>query len=289
MNSGNEQSSENLKATKKRIMLLIVKNFSEFDKVYSNIKSEISLGYVQSFLNLIKTNTSQNDLIESPFYLLGQRCNYIKGKYAFACNRYKEALTFFIKSREQKLISDAKIIKSSVKKIKKILKLLLDKLELKENSEEYNETKKKQKDLVAMHHRQKTILEKSIENLNQDDKKYTILKRDYMVLINISSTMKSEDAKRIKRTRQNILHIFDNFVADQDRFSLFFCGPTFNPVINLSYKNETSNEYIKSLISNITNLIEGIEFENENVKGNKELNLLKILVKGYEYMSKKCI
>jgi len=285
-NTNTTIDSQNLKNIKIKLIQLIMKNFDEFDKIYLNIKSDINIGYIQNLLNLIKSTVNQNDLIESPFYILGQKCNYIKGKFAFACNKYKEALTFFLKSKEQKLISDAKIIKSSNKQIIKILNLQLKILESHEKI--VYEYKKKNKEIKTNLLRNRAMLEKRIDELKLKDSKYSELSRDYLVLVNASITMFSEDSKRLKWARQNILHIYDCFISDNDRFALFLTGQTFNTIVNLNNKNETNNEYVKSLINNITDIVEEEAYEmDESDSLVEDSNLFKVFVKSLSYLTKK--
>jgi len=255
---------------------MIVKVFYEFDHMFSNLNINLNLGYLQNFLNLINKNESEK--IETPSYILGQRCNYLKGKFALECQDYKTALIFFFKCREVKLISDAKIVKSAHKKINKILLITQETLKF-GSSELFSEKVMKEK-IGKMHN----LVEQKLINFKGKLIPGVNFKRDYLILVDYSKTMRFESGKKLKFTKQQIFYIFDNIIKIPDRFALFLYNKTFNPLVNLNFKNQISNEYIKSLIDTIT---EDKDVNEDYIDSNTN-NLFKAIKKSYNYLVKKC-
>lgn len=265
---------------------MIVKCFHEFDNMLANLNIEISIGYLE---NLVKFVNKSNN-IEIPSYIMCQRCNYLKGKFAMECKDYKTALIFFLKAREVKMISDAKIINSANKRIKKIIEMSQEKINENFNSNIVSgEVKMKTKEL---HQKSKSLLE--VANKFAENNLISVTKqsggkhRDILLLVDFSVSMRKEGGKKIKWTKHQIFDIFDNIVTNEHRFALFLYNQNFNPLINLCYKNEISNEYIKSIIDILTDETKTMGIESDEEVNRKSSFLYKNILKSYKYLVKKC-
>ena len=90
--------------------------------------------YYKSFLDLYKASKRENiQFLEIPTNILYQNINYLKGKFMKYLGNYSQALKFFYKSRETDIICDSNIIDKSIKQITKIMNLLNEKLNEKNN------------------------------------------------------------------------------------------------------------------------------------------------------------
>jgi hypothetical protein len=108
----------------------IGKYFNYFDILYETLRQGCSSEYFKTFLDLLRNNRKESlDTIESPFLVLFQRSNYLKGKLSKICGHMDKALEFFHRSRETLIICDASLIKKSIRQIIKIMEFLKDEVD----------------------------------------------------------------------------------------------------------------------------------------------------------------
>ncbi len=123
LKTDSEEVSEQVKNSKIMTFKLIVKNFQHFDELYEKLKTSNTSEYLKNFLEILRNNKKDNfEIIETPFMILCQRSNYLKGKLSRYCGHYLKALDFLFKSRETQIICDASIIKKSIKQIISIMR-----------------------------------------------------------------------------------------------------------------------------------------------------------------------
>lgn len=279
---------DEIQMMKTKTLNAIVNNFQMFEKIYESQGDLRSNEYIKNFVELMQNSKRDTiDMIEVPILILNQKCNYLKGKLAYYCEEYPKALDYLYKSREIDLISDATFLKKSVKLIKKIMNIVKSNLdkeisvqELKVNAIESNKTLNL-KNYVNKLKENKSKIDEYIETLDKEIEKYTYYNRDIIILIDISKSMMNDD-KKIEKATKNTMNIFENYITSDDRFGVFFYGSAVNSVINLSYKNINSYSYIKELLENMKKLM-------EEYKDNENSNVVKAIMKMYEYMKKKSI
>ena len=101
----------------------IIENFDYFDEIFLKFKKSYNYNDLKNFLQIIRNKRKDNfDYIETPFLINFQRSNYLKGKLALYSGHFSKAFLFFNKSMEKQVVCDARIIKSSIKQIYKIIK-----------------------------------------------------------------------------------------------------------------------------------------------------------------------
>ena len=173
----------------------ILKNFVNLDLLIVKLKVTYNTDYLKNFMKIIKNN--KKEIIDLPIYIICQKNNYLKGKFALYCGHYTKALEFFYRSREKQDICDASIIRSSIKQISKIIKHF--EIEIVKNlsqNEEILKNKNTNKKLNAE-------IKNEIENLskitdlvefNNEDlfnelQFYNYSPKDVIILIDFSQTM----------------------------------------------------------------------------------------------------
>ncbi len=107
-----------------------IKLFLNYFKILKNkFVMDSSPDYFKNFMDIIIEKRKEDlDITEIPYTVLIMKCNYLKGKLAKLCGHYNKALEYFYKSREYLTICDAWIIKKSNKNIKKIYKIIYNKI-----------------------------------------------------------------------------------------------------------------------------------------------------------------
>lgn len=325
----NEQSDEMLK-NKKRTLEVIVMYFREFDIIYENLK-RVTPEYYKNFLDKMKNNKKELEVIDTPFLILFQKANYLKGKFAKYCGHLDRALEFFHKSRDITIICDASIIKKSIKQIIKIMHYLqnctydeidelpyrditsilkdpLYTLEIipKKTKDPTNNANKIISERINYLKENAKAIDKYILNLKENLSYFVYNPKDFLVLIDISDSMKNDDSKKIEKSIKASLTFFENFITHLDRFGLFLYSDILINVISLTEKNKNTCIYIKDMINSLLNDKNLTEFqENSNFKpvdsstptsanasANKDLHLcksstIKAIFLAYDYLKKK--
>ena len=238
----NLEDSEKLKET----FEFIIKNFNELDEILKNLKYLFTPDYLKHYLHLITSNNSENlEIIETPISVLFQRNNYLKGKLALYSGHYSEAIKYFFCSREVKYISDARIIKRSNLKIKKIMTYFFNLLDEKTKNEILQ--KKQSENYLNM----KDKILDYIEFLNDNLSNHSYQSKDLIVLIDVSKSMTSYGSKKIIQACRSTKNIFFSYITSEDRFGLFTFNKFVNSIVTLSHKNTDTINYIEDSIHNL--------------------------------------
>lgn len=273
----------------------IIRNFNEFDTIFDKDResAEATLGLKQLY-DKVRSNKKNNfDMIEVPIEILMQKSNYLKGKFMKINQDYRSALEFFYNSQKINVVCDAKIVKQSIKQIINIYKIMIENIgydiDLIKNKSQYlisktnkknNNSLEKEKE-VETRLKHKEQFQKHIEKWTIELNKYNYYSKDYSILINISKSI-NENIKKIDRALKISDSIYENFITSEDRFSLFLASKSTNPIINLSYKNFQTYEFIKDSIASVKDLIESNGFIKD-----ADSNLIKAIVKAREYLNKR--
>jgi len=287
LKTDSEEVSEQVKNSKIMTFKLIVKNFQHFDELYEKLKTSNTSEYLKNFLEILRNNKKDNfEIIETPFMILCQRSNYLKGKLSRYCGHYLKALDFLFKSRETQIICDASIIKKSIKQIISIMRDLDKEIERLNNhlemvknntkSSSVNQTKVK----IDQNMKIRESITKYIDSLEKDLSRFSYQPKDLIVLIDFSETMSYSDGKKIKNAIKTAQNIFDIYITQEDKFALFLYTKSVNPVISLTKKNINTFTYVRDVIENLI-----INYASYEYKG--KTNLLKSLVTLSEYLKKK--
>ena len=109
--------------------------------------------------------------------------------------------------------------------------------------------------------------------------KYTYFPKDIAILINFSS----HDNKKISSSLKLAMNIFDNLTTSVDRFCIFSYAENIDTLINLTFKNINTVDFVKSQIENYLNL----ENFDEINQGQMKSNLIKSLFSILDYLDKK--
>ena len=266
----------------------IVENFQKFELIYNSLKDLKSNEYIKNFVELMQNSKRDTiDMIEVPILILNQKSNYLKGKLAYYCENYPKALEYLNRSKEIYLISDATFVKKSIKLIKKILYVVKMNIEkeiiINENKLGLLDVNKASdfKNYVNKIINNRNKIQEYDDYLEKEIEKYTFINRDILILIDISKSMMNDD-KKIEKATKNTSNIFENYVTSDDRFAVFFYGESSNSIINLCYKNIHSYSYIKEHLENMKKLME--EYKNNGCS-----DVIKSIMKTYEYLKKKSI
>jgi hypothetical protein len=270
--------SDEIKLLKEDYIMQVMANFTELDYILSNLQTQVNNEYIKKITNLMKMyKKDSHELIELPIHVLIQKANYLKGVFCMYCGEYNKALEFFNESKKVNIISNAIIIRDSIKKIKKIIKTTNAKL-----GKQIDDMKEvKQKTLLNMI---LTIGEKMNRLQTYEDilthelDKYQINPKDIAILINISSKM-TKDSKKTNQTLKLTESIFENLVTNDDRFSLFLYCDNTNPFIALEYKNHNTIEYLRDQIKNI--------YTNKEEYKRGSPNCIGAVTNVYNYLKKK--
>lgn len=239
---------------------LINANFNNFDEFFKKLRNMNTPEYLKNFLQVLKIKNGNFENIETPYLILCQRSNYLKGKFALCCGHYSKALEFFYRSRGKQVVCDAGIIRASIKQIYKIIKKFeneIDKL-LQQNNDllksttykfdSVKNTKKIQSDMEKLH-QQKDLFSNYLTALVGEFDFYTYNPKDVIVLIDISETMLED--KKVDRASKIAMWIFDNFITNEDKFGLFVFGQFVNNVIGLTHRNDNNLEYLRDMILSV--------------------------------------
>lgn len=311
---------DDLKLHKTEVIKNIKENFRKIDIKMIKLKKSVTNEYLKNILDMINVLKKDSiEMIEIPIQVLNQKSNYLKGKFLFYCDNYSQAYLFFNESRKINIISNAQLIRSSLKKIKKILNIFSETIEsgvsdnyrknmpifptqsniniinsssknlLVENSE--NKGSKKSNYLVSSQYQlnSKIMSMPKIEKLDKLNKfnyiidefifKYQTFPKDIAILINCSNAM-NNDHKKSTISLKTALNIFENYTTSEDRFCVFSYSCNSNPLINLSFKNINTIDYIKYQLENYMNK-EEIVFQEESS------SLIKTISSVYDYLEKK--
>ena len=254
------------------------------------MRNSFDSNYLKQFLLILKNNKKKNyEIVESPFPLLVQRSNYIKGKLALYSGHYSTALEFFFKTREKHLICDANLIKRSTTQINKIYNhfcLEIDKInksenfQIKNNPTDINVLNKLKYGIENLE-KIKLKIEDEIDFLNAGLEVYTYQPKDLIVLIDFSMTMISQNSKKTIQACKIAQNIFDDYITSEDKFGLFIFTKFVNPIVSLSQKNKNTVKFINEMINELEKRV--------NLVVEEESNLIQAVERIYEYLKRKSL
>jgi hypothetical protein len=314
---------DDVKLLKTEVIKNIKENFRKIDVKMLKLKRSVTNEYLKKILDMINVLKKESiEMIEIPIHVLNQKSNYLKGKFLFYCENYSQAYLFFNESRKINVISNAQIIRSSLKKIKKILNIFNEKIESGVSENYYKNFKnnpvlptnsnnninnsgtknllvenspikgpQNSNNLVSSQFQLSSYImsmpkNEKIEKLNKFNFvidefifKYQTFPKDIAILINFSTSM-NNDQKKYTMSLKTALNIFQNYTTSEDRFCIFSYSYNSNPLINLSFKNINTIDYIKYQIENYMNK-EEIVFQEESS------SLIKTISSVYDYLEKK--
>jgi len=274
----------------------IVDNFHNFDEIYDKLKNINTRDYFKNFLEIIRNKSKNNyDLIETPFLILAQKRNYLLGKFAKYCGHFSQAFLYFCKSKERQIICDAYLIKSSIKQIYKLIRHFERDLEkdgiingyVKNNtiSNAFDSSKMKkskfEEDIIKFR-RFKRIFSCYHKEIDTEIEFFSYHPKDVIILIEFSASMCSRENRKIERTSNNSITIFDNYITENDRFGLFIFTEHVNPIVSLGNKCLNNVECIKDMISSLEKMTEEYDLE-------KDPNLRNALERLIDYFKKKSV
>ena len=238
--------------------------------------------YYKNFLLKMNVMKEDFDYIETNFFISYQRSNYLKGKLALYSGHYSKAFFLFLKSKEKLVISDASIIKSSIKKIYKILYYFIHKIDNQLISSKHLNKPKRSLDsskigLIHFKNQEITLIQKIrslmvnyIDDLENELEFYSFFPKDLIFLIDNSDSMFLLDSKKMDRSKKVAQFIFENCIIEDDKFGLYFYSKYVNPIVSLDYKYIHNVDYVKDLILSLDNYI----IENHLEKNSDLLNAL---------------
>ena len=260
------------------ILKQITTYFEVCDKLQEKISSSISNEFLKNFKKLIRKNNKNNiEMLETPIFVLKQRCNYLKGKTALLCKDFQKALKYFYLSESVFYIGDAKIVRKSTKKILSILqmtKLKIEQLTIKDskkvNALKFSEQKKENLTILS---KEMDFWEKKFNKLHLSN---TLLslgnfdrnKRDIIILINSKMNIEKKMDKAIKLS----IFIYKTLITAEDKFGLFLFGQNLNPIVKLEKKTHLTYQYVKNEIMNLEKNLRnsGLELGEKVVKVGKD-------------------
>jgi len=139
----------------------------------------------------------------------------------------------------------------------------------------------------------KNIITKYLSNLNNYSISSEVVPKDVVILLDVSESMLIKDNKKVDNALKNIINIYDNYIVDNDRFSLFTYDESINQVIPLCYKSKVTYSYVKNQIEDlytdlkITVINSNDAVINEEEKEVNRLTFSKAVLKVYDFLRKK--
>lgn len=298
-----DESSQLLDNSRKETFNFVLTLFNHFDCLYDKLKDSFNVEYLKNFLQILKNKRRDNfDYVETPFHVLLQKRYLLKGKFAKACGHYSKAVYYFTKSKERGVISDANIYRSAVKQIISIVKSYeraviedmnynkecLKRSETsqfevtKDTIKRINEIKKENETLKTY----KDNFSPYLEELENELAAFKYMAKDVIVMVDFSDSMLTSNLKKIELTQKSILSIFENLITEDDKFALFtFCNHI-NPVVSLSYKNESNVDFIIDLIKSLDRLAQE-KWESDEYLDEKYSDLKNALTKICKFIFRK--
>lgn len=245
--------------------------FQEFDKIYKILKKGINSQFYSNLVDMLMSiKENPNKLIFPPFLILKQRSIYLKGLFSMYCGDMKSGIENFLESRKIKIISDASIIKKSMQNLKQIITDFQYKVEMRKRRIEYeyeeirmsNQIKytTKNDEMMSKIEDQKRkyedYIDKSkgiINDIDNDIQKFFMINREYICIIDNTSTMK--DDMKNKKAVEFCRSLFQRLVNINDKYCLMLNSNKLLSIIKLTEKNEYSYEFILQEHENLINSI----------------------------------
>ena len=212
---------------KKKYFNKIISWFDVFEHYVNYILENTQLGNDKYIIDLYARNileineVKNNNLSTFLFRINLQRADYLKGKFAYICKKYDDALYYFIRaSKNKSIVLDGLIQKKALKHLYKVA------LKLEYKIKSYNLSN------INFEHKEMKL------NINEEPKQYTYLYSIQKIIKEIKSDIQQTNEKQIKDVLiivdsigientifsnylDEVKIILKNYLTDSDRFSLF--------------------------------------------------------------------
>ena len=302
LNMNNKEIPEinQMQLSKKKYFDKIINWFTLFDNYAKQINENSALGnfkdVIEAYIHNMQSN--HNDLDSGNqsallFQINLQRCDFLKGKFAFACKNYSDALGFMINAAKKKrIVIDGLIKKRALKHIAKIAektrKLIITNNYSKLNYFEINEKMKNNNEIKNL---RKKSTNKSIESISEEETKKETSKKTlklidkFKELIDqVKDDINETNEKQLKdivvlidcnlATKLTIDSYIDvvktilkNYLTNNDRIGVFILDTEYKIICPMASKNEIDiMNFSKNLDTTSENLFkkEKIELKSLN-------------------------
>ena len=258
--------SSNQKTFKK--VVNIAKNLKEYINKM-NIKLGGKIGGIgegekhkyQEFLNELKHVNQKSYNIQFNIFLIEQRYNYLFAKFSKLCGDYAMAISYYLKViDEQRLITNGVLYIKASNKIRNIINFANNNpqfLSIQEKDEKlikyiYDKCSKKLtqckknicKDLVV-------VLDKNYNNFTDNEKKYRLQIQQYKVITTIFENYISMNDRFALYTFGIDNSLYNNDRENEDIYIDYIRNNSIKKLISLTYKNNKSYSFMKSIINKI--------------------------------------
>ena len=273
LNMNNKEIPEinQMQLSKKKYFDKIINWFTLFDNYAKQINENSALGnfkdVIEAYIHNMQSN--HNDLDSGNqsallFQINLQRCDFLKGKFAFACKNYSDALGFMINAAKKKrIVIDGLIKKRALKHIAKIAektrKLIITNNYSKLNYFEINEKMKNNNEIKNL---RKKSTNKSIESISEEETKKETSKKTlklidkFKELIDqVKDDINETNEKQLKdivvlidcnlATKLTIDSYIDvvktilkNYLTNNDRIGVFILDTEYKIICPMASKNE---------------------------------------------------
>ena len=264
-----------MQLSKKKYFDKIINWFTLFDNYAKQITENSALGnfkdVIEAYIHNMQSN--HNDLDSGNqsallFQINLQRCDFLKGKFAFACKNYSDALGFMINAAKKKrIVIDGLIKKRALKHIAKIAektrKIIIANSyskynyfeiseKMKNNSEEYKNLRKKStnksmdsnsedetkketpKKTLKLIDKIKELIDQIKDDINETNEKQS---KDIIVLIDCNLANKSTIDSYIDVVKT----LLKNYLTNNDRIGVFTLENEYKNICPIASKNEIDN------------------------------------------------
>ena len=257
---------------KKKYFNKIISWFDVFEHYVNYILENTQLGNDKYIIdlyarNITETNEVKNNNLSTFLFRINlQRADYLKGKFAYICKKYDDALYYFIRaSKNKSIVLDGLIQKKALKHLYKVA------LKLEYKIKSYNLSN------INFEHKEMKL------NINDDPKQYTYLYSIQKILKEIKSDIKQTNEKQIKDIMiildsigientifsnylDEVKIILKNYLTDYDRFCLFVFDNKCRIICPMMEKNKID-------IINLINYMDNYnEKRNNNLNSESEIN-----------------
>lgn len=218
------------------------------------------------YKNLLNNNTPI-DSIEISKDIFLQRLYYLQAYLAYSCKNYHSAIEYLFKITEAKnVISDARIVVQSYKKLVKLAKMY---------RREYSNT---------AFSFEGNILDKFILNKEKEIKKFVLEEKDFLIIINTNT---NGNLTFIKAAFDKAKTIYENYVCSKDRFGIMLYGnDNLSLITKLEFIKDTEQSaYVLKLLQKY-----GRDDEfSKNSQTDQEEDIESLLMKAKAYIAKKSL
>lgn len=254
-------NSENKKKTFFEITELINSLRQDVNELIKSV--EINDEYIKNIVDLMRTNKKNIlESIDTPYYVLNQKLNYLIGKFCFACGKYSKSIIYFSKAKTNRpyQILDAMIVRKSLKMIIKVINKV-----------------SKNNALLTMH---LNVLQEELNELNASP-------RDVAVVILTDSAWYTESnlAQLVARSKMSAMNAYDNLITSNDTYGLFLYINELRIEVGMTAKTKGDNDYIREVIENCFTS-ESIKLANEDKK-NVDVDIEKVVKDVFDVMKRK--